>query len=44
MEGEEEHKEPGEDLTGVSVIHRLSEVVDQVLRSRSDAQNFQASA
>ena len=43
-EGEGEHKDPGEDLTGVSVVHSLSEVVDQVLRSRSDTQNFQASA
>lgn len=37
MEGEGEHKEPGEDLTGVSVVYGLSEVVDQVLRSRSGA-------
>jgi len=44
IEGEGEHKDPGEDLTGVSVIHNLSEVVDEVLRSRSDTQNFQASA
>jgi len=43
-EGLGEHKEPGEDLTGVSVVHSLSEVVDEVLRSRPDAQNFQASA
>ena len=35
-EGEGEHKEPGEDLTGVSVIRGLSEVVDEVLKSRSD--------
>jgi len=44
VEGEGEHKEPGEDLTGVSVVRDLSEVVDEVLKSRSDAQNFQASA
>ena len=37
VEGEGEHKEPGEDLTGVSVVYGLSEVVDQVLRSRSGA-------
>lgn len=43
-EGEGEHKEPGEDLTGVSVVHSLSEVVDEVLKSRSDAQNFHVSA
>ena len=35
-QGEGEHKEPGEDLTGVSVIRSLSEVVDEVLKSRSD--------
>ena len=34
VEGEGEQKEPGEDLTGISVVHGLSEVVDQVLRSR----------
>lgn len=44
VEGEGEHKEAGEDLTGVSVVHSLSEVVDEVLKSRSGAQNFQASA
>ena len=43
-EGEGEQKEPGEDLTGVSVVRGLSEVVDEVLKSRSDAQNFQSSA
>ena len=43
-EGEGEHKEPGEDLTGVSVVHSLSEVVDEVLKSKSRTQNFQASA
>ncbi|KAF9793426.1 HAD hydrolase subfamily IA REG-2-like protein [Thelephora terrestris] len=43
-DGEEEHKESGEDLTGVSVVHGLSEVVDEVLRSRSDVQSFQSSA
>ena len=43
-EGEGEHKDPGEDLAGVSVVRGLSEVVDEVLKSRSDAQNFQASA
>jgi len=43
-EGDGEHKEPGEDLSGVSVVHSLSEVVEEVLKSRSDAQNFQASA
>ena len=43
MEGEGEHKEPGEDLTGVSVVQSLSEVVDEVLKSRTDGQNFQAS-
>ena len=43
-EGEGEHKEPGEDLTGVSVVRSLSEVVDEVLKSRSDAQNFHVSA
>lgn len=45
VEGEGEHKDPGENLAGVSVVHGLSGVVDQVLRSRSDcAQNFQVSA
>lgn len=44
VEGEGEHKEPGEDLTGVSVVRGLSEVVDLVLKSRSDAQKFQGSA
>ena len=44
VEGEGEHKEAGEDLTGVSVVRSLSEVVDEVLKSRSGAQNFQASA
>ncbi|KAI0081274.1 HAD hydrolase subfamily IA REG-2-like protein [Panus rudis PR-1116 ss-1] len=29
-EGEEEHKEPDEDLTGVEVVHSLQEVVDRV--------------
>ena len=43
-EGEGEHKEAGEDLTDVSVVRSLSEVVDEVLKSRSDAQIFQASA
>lgn len=43
-EGEGEHKEPGEDLTDISVVRSLSEVVDEVLRLRSDTQNFQASA
>ena len=33
-EGEGENKDTGEDLTGVSVVHGLSEVVDRVLRSR----------
>lgn len=36
VEGEGEHKEAGEDLTGVSVVRGLSEVVDEVLKSRSD--------
>ena len=44
VEGEGEHKEAGEDLTGVSVVHSLSEVVGEVLKSRPDAQSFQASA
>ena len=44
VEGEGEHKEAGEDLTGVSVVRSLSEVVDEVLKSRSGAQNFHASA
>lgn len=44
VEGEGEHKEPGEDLTGVPVVRGLSEVVDEVLKSRSDAQSFQVSA
>ena len=35
-EGDGENKEPGEDLAGVSVIRSLSEVVDQVLGSRSE--------
>jgi len=43
-EGDGEHKEPGEDLTGVSVVRGLSEVVDEVLKSRSNAQNFHSSA
>jgi len=43
VEGEGEHKEPGEDLTGVSVIHGLSEVVDEVLKSKLDGQSFQSS-
>ena len=37
VEGEGEHKEAGEDLTGVSIVRSLSEVVDEVLKSRSDA-------
>ena len=44
VEGDGEHKEAGEDLTGVSVVHSLSEVVDEVLKSRSDTQSFQVSA
>ena len=43
-EGDGEHKEPGEDLTRVSVIRGLSEVVGEVLKSRSNAQNFHSSA
>ena len=44
-EGEGENKEPGEDLVGVSVIRSLSEVVDQVLGSRSEtAQSSQVSS
>jgi hypothetical protein len=42
-EGEGEHKEPGEDLTGISVVRGLSEVVGEVLRSKSDVQSFQSS-
>ena len=37
VEGEGEHKEAGEDLTGVSIVRSLSEVVGEVLKSRSDA-------
>ena len=43
VDGEGEHKEPGEDLTGVSVIRGLSEVVGEVLRSKQGDQSFQAS-
>ena len=43
-EGEGEHKDLGEDLTGVAVVQSLSEVVNEVVKSRSDAQNFQVSA
>ena len=44
VDGEGEHKEPEEDLSGVSVVHGLSEVVDEVLKSKSDVQSFQSSA
>ena len=43
VDGEGEHKEPGEDLRGVSVIRGLSEVVGEVLRSKQGDQSFQAS-
>jgi len=43
-EGEGEHKEPDEDLSGISVVSGLSEVVDEVLKSGSGPQSFQASA
>ena len=43
VDGEGEHKEPGEDLTRVSVIRGLSEVVGEVLRSKQGDQSFQAS-